>query len=52
MSDASSITPFITLGDVTSDAFITLQEASVHCDVSTEACTITMRWGIRYHTKM
>ena len=38
-------TLFLSLGDVTNDAFITLQEASVHCDVSTEACTITMRWG-------
>ena len=38
-------TSFITLGDVTNDAFITLQEASVHCDVSTEQCTITMCWG-------
>ena len=38
-------TPFITLGDVTNDAFITLKEAGVHCDVSTEQCTITMRWG-------
>ena len=37
--------PFITIGDVTSDAFITLQEAQVHCDISTEACTISMRWG-------
>lgn len=36
---------FFSLGDITNDAFITLQEASVHCDVSTEACTITMRWG-------
>ena len=38
-------TLFLSLGDVTNDAFITLQEARVHCDVSTEACTITMRWG-------
>lgn len=36
---------FITLGDVTSDAFIALQDAAVHCDVETEKCTITMRWG-------
>lgn len=36
---------FITLGDVTNDAFIALQEAEVHCAVETEACTITMRWG-------
>lgn len=38
-------TSFFSLGDVTNDAFITLQEAQVHCDISTEACTITMRWG-------
>lgn len=36
---------FIALGDMTIDAFITLQEAEVHCDVSTEECTVTMRWG-------
>ena len=36
---------FVTIGDVTSDAFITLQEADVHCDIETEKCTITMRWG-------
>ena len=36
---------FITLGDVTNDAFITLQEAEVHCAVESETCTITMRWG-------
>ena len=36
---------FVTLGDVTNDAFITLQDAEVHCDVETEKCTITMRWG-------
>ena len=41
MTDAS----FLSLGDVTNDAFITLQEASINCDVSTDACTITMRWG-------
>lgn len=37
--------PFISIGDVTIDAFITLKDASVHCDIESEACTITMRWG-------
>lgn len=36
---------FMTLGDVTSDAFITLEEAEVHCAIETEKCTISMRWG-------
>ena len=36
---------FITIGDITIDAFITLRDASVHCDIESEACTITMRWG-------
>lgn len=36
---------FITLGDVTNDAFITLEEAQVHCNIATESCTIAMRWG-------
>ena len=36
---------FFTIGDITNDAFITLKEAAVHCDLSTEACTISMRWG-------
>lgn len=40
-----NMTDIITIGDVTSDAFIELQDASVHCDIQTEACTITMRWG-------
>ncbi len=33
------------IGDVTSDAFITLQDAKVHCDIESESCTICMRWG-------
>lgn len=36
---------FIAIGDITTDSFITLKDASVHCTVETEACTISMRWG-------
>ena len=36
---------FLTIGDVTNDAFIELQDASVSCDISSDACTITMSWG-------
>ena len=36
---------FIALGDITSDAFITLQDAKVHCDIAKDTCTISMRWG-------
>ena len=38
-------TNFFTLGDITNDAFISLKEAKVHCDISSEECTICMRWG-------
>ena len=38
-------TTFFAIGDVTIDAFITLEDAKVHCDVSTEKCTLSMRWG-------
>lgn len=33
---------FIAIGDIVSDAFIKLKEASVHCDIDTDQCTITM----------
>ena len=36
---------FFSLGDVTTDAFITLQDAKVDCILDTEECTISMRWG-------
>ncbi len=36
---------FFSLGDVTTDAFITLQDAKVDCTVDPEQCTISMRWG-------
>ncbi len=35
----------ISIGDMTTDAFIRLQDATVHCDIDTENCTISMRFG-------
>jgi sugar/nucleoside kinase (ribokinase family) len=36
---------FIAIGDTVSDAFIELEDASVHCQLDNEDCTISMRWG-------
>ena len=36
---------FLSIGDTVVDDFILLKDAKVHCDVDTEACTISMRWG-------
>jgi len=36
---------FLAIGDTVVDDFILLKDAKVHCDVDTDACTISMRWG-------
>ena len=36
---------FTTIGDIVTDAFIKLKDASVYCDVNREHCTITMAFG-------
>lgn len=36
---------FLAIGDITTDAFIKLQEASVHCDINNANCTISMRFA-------
>ncbi len=36
---------FIAIGDTTVDEFIKLEEAQINCDISSEKCTISMRWG-------
>ncbi len=36
---------FVAIGDITTDAFIKLHEASVHCDVNKENCQICMNFG-------
>lgn len=36
---------FIAVGDTVTDAFIELEDASVHCQLNNEDCTISMRWG-------
>lgn len=33
---------FIAIGDIVTDAFIKLKDASVHCDIDTDKCTITL----------
>ncbi len=36
---------FIAIGDTTTDAFIKLKEAEVHCDINRDRCVICMRFG-------
>src|SRR3989338_11637424 len=36
---------FLAVGDITTDAFIRLQEASVHCNINNENCEICMRFA-------
>ncbi|RJQ13607.1 carbohydrate kinase family protein [Candidatus Parcubacteria bacterium] len=36
---------FVAIGDITTDAFIRLKDAEVHCDINHEKCEICMRFG-------
>ena len=36
---------FLAIGDITTDAFIRLKEASVHCRVDTDNCELCMKFG-------
>jgi sugar/nucleoside kinase (ribokinase family) len=36
---------FVAIGDCTVDEFIKLQDVQVYCDINSDACTISMRWG-------
>lgn len=36
---------FLAVGDIVTEPFIRLKDASVHCDINSEQCTISMRWG-------
>ncbi len=36
---------FLAVGDTVIDAFIELEEATVHCNIDNSNCTISMRWG-------
>jgi ribokinase len=36
---------FVAIGDIVTDAFIRLIDASVHCDVDNENCMLSMRFG-------
>ena len=35
----------ITIGDITTDAFIRLKEASIHCNIDRQNCELCMRFG-------
>lgn len=36
---------FLSIGDITTDAFIRIEDASVHCILNTERCELCMRFG-------
>jgi ribokinase len=36
---------FLAIGDIVTEPFIRLKDASVHCKIDNEACEICMRWG-------
>ena len=36
---------FVAIGDITTDAFIRLKDATVHCDINKENCTLCVRFG-------
>jgi len=36
---------FLAVGDTVTDAFITLEDARVNCNIDDKGCTISMRWG-------
>lgn len=36
---------FLAVGDIVTDAFVRLKDASVHCSINKEDCEICMRWG-------
>jgi ribokinase len=36
---------FLAIGDIVTEPFIRLKDASVHCTINNETCEICMRWG-------
>ncbi len=36
---------FLAIGDIVTEPFIRLKDASVHCAINNESCEICMRWG-------
>lgn len=36
---------FVAIGDITTDAFIKIKDASVHCDINHEKCQLCVRFG-------
>lgn len=37
----------LSIGDVTTDTFIRLKDATVHCNINSDECTISMPWGAK-----
>ncbi len=38
---------FLAVGDITTDTFIRLQDAEVHCSINKDECLISMPWGAK-----
>ncbi len=36
---------FVAIGDITTDAFIKIKDASVHCDINSSNCTISLKFA-------
>lgn len=36
---------FLAIGDIVTEPFIRLKDATVHCNINNESCEICMRWG-------
>src|SRR3989344_7474089 len=45
MNEIKKEVDFLAIGDTTTDAFIKLKEAEVHCDINKNNCTISMKFA-------
>ena len=36
---------FVAIGDIVTDAFIRIKDASVNCDINTDECRLSLRFG-------
>ncbi len=45
MSEKEDKIDFLAIGDITTDAFIKLKDAHVHCKIDTDACELCVRFG-------
>src|SRR3989344_2579380 len=47
MAEKSNEIEFLAIGDIITDLFIRIKDASVHCDVDKENCQICMPFGAK-----